>query len=135
MEKTQEMSETVRGLTPTYQSILIKRLDEVCQAINMGNNVMAFRCLRTLIFIMLPADRKKLLDNDVRHINKRIGFAKMDALDLYLSRSSSSNKLNNLLGEDVINLFTKVMDMLHDRKMLTIGSVQPRNTTESKLEA
>jgi len=116
----------LRGITPTYQNLLINQLNGIVNAINEGNHLYAFRCLRTLIMSLNPSHKETLMKNHVKHIQDGIdGINKISDVDHETSRIRRRDESKNLAPQ-VLALYEEVMKTLHNARYLEIrGPIVP----------
>lgn len=111
------MAETreLKGITPTYQSVLNKQLGKVTDAIDSGDPVDAFIKLRTLIILLNPKDRDPLLKNEVSHIHERVRqVTRRRKIDVYDQRRTQKANVTSVLRTHILDLYSKTMTVLHE---------------------
>lgn len=110
----------LRGITPTYQNLLINQLNGIAEAINMGRILEAFVRLRTLIMTLNPQHKKELKENHVVHIEEKMqDIQELESTDYYRTGKLHKGRLREIAPE-VLTLFEKVMEVLHEGHYLEI---------------
>lgn len=104
----------LKAITPTYQSLLVKQLGRVTEAMDADDPLDAFIKLRTLIMLLNPDHRKDLLNNEVHSIQQEIDkILGLKGTDLVQTRNLQRSRLRAMLSTVVLDLFLKVMALLH----------------------
>ena len=112
------MSEPSPIITPTYQNLLINQLNTIVTAINEGNQLYAFRCLRTLIISLNPKHNETLKENEVKHLSKDIAeINQLTGVDYETTWETRRNAAKTLAPK-VLVLYEKVMVILHTKGYL-----------------
>lgn len=110
---------SVKQLSPTFQAVLSKQLAKVTDALDVGEPIDAFIKIRTLILLLNSNDKKDLLDNHVKHIQKEVDSAmSLESVDLYQTRRKRNVRVRSVLRRRLLGLFDLVMTKLHEGKYL-----------------
>lgn len=110
---TIDITQEMRGITPTFQAVLNKQLAKIMDAIDDDQLPYAFRCLKTLTESLAEKDQKALM-TEIDRIERELGASmNMQRMDLYLLRHTNKQSILQLLRSNVDPLFLKVMKTLH----------------------
>ncbi len=112
--------------TPTYTSLLNKQLDRVLTALSDGDPIQTFVELRSLIIVLPPEISDKLVEDDVNHINDRIGAVDPSNVDAVLVKAYSNSATRNILAEENLPLFQKIIRAMHENRLLVKYTLKPK---------
>jgi hypothetical protein len=74
--------------------------------------------MRDLILLLPPKLSLKLVENDIAHINARLGAIDDAAADIILKKAFNSTQTRHILAEENLILFQKIMLELHKSGLL-----------------
>lgn len=122
-----EYVKELKGITPTFTSVLNMQLGSVIQALNMGPNLETYRRLKNLI-ALLPEDKTKTLwENDIPHIEKGIDeINDISAVDYETTRIKRMDHARSL-GPQIMKLFRHTIQVLHNNDYLEMSKVIPKS--------
>ncbi|MGB8780690.1 MAG: hypothetical protein WCD81_08580 [Candidatus Bathyarchaeia archaeon] len=120
-----EESDKIGWTTPTYTSIICFQLRQVLETRADGDPIQSFVVMRDLILLLPPEISLKLVENDITHINQRLGTIDDAAADIILKKAFNSTQTRKILAEENLALFQKVMLELHKSGLL-IEHISPR---------
>lgn len=105
----------LRGITPIFQTALIKEIGKAMDAIDEGDLFKAYSILKTLAGSLKKKDKDALKQNEIAHIEKELSdVSRWRSSDFYQTDLVRNSKRDRILRENIRPLFEKIMEILHE---------------------